>query len=396
MKTTNATMLHAHQHMNQKIAIFLPSMAGGGAERAMLNLAYGFTQANYPVDLVLAQATGPYLSEVHEPIRLVDLKAPRVLASVPSLARYMRQEQPAAVISALNYANVVALWARRLGGVASKVLVNEQNTVSTSIPNSRKRRQRFVIHLIKRFYPWADFIVGNSQGVADDLRHVLGLPPERIQMLYNPVITPEVRKKVKAHLDHRWLAPGQPPVVLAVGRLTKQKDFPTLLRAFAQVRQALPARLIILGEGVDRAELEVLVTQLGLQADVSLPGFVDNPYAYMRRASLYVLSSRWEGLPTVLIEALYCGRPIVATDCPSGPKEILADGRYGALVPMGDVPTLSQAMIDGLTHKIPCPPEESWQPYSVEAVVEQYLALLFNGYAQEGWAQSLEEERQHA
>ena len=172
---------------------------------------------------------------------------------------------------------------------------------------------------MKHFYPWADYIIGNSQGVADDLSQVTGLPRQRIKILYNPVVTPEVREKALALLDHPWFEPGQPPVVLAVGRLTKQKDFPSLIRAFAQVLPKRPARLLILGEGVDRPMLEELVEQLGLQDHVSIPGFVENPYAYMSRASLYVLSSRWEGLPTVLIEALYCGLPIVATDCPSGP-----------------------------------------------------------------------------
>lgn len=378
--------------MESRVAIFLPSLAGGGAERAMLNLAQGFADYGYPVDLVLAQAKGPYLGDVHKPIRLIDLKASRVLASIPSLIRYLHQEKPAALISALNYANIVALWARQLGGASSQIIVNEQNTISTSVPNSKKRRQRFVLHLIKRFYPWADFIIGNSQGVADDLRQVTGLPRERIQMLYNPVITPDVRQRASAPLDHPWFASGQPPVILAVGRLTKQKDFPTLIRAFDQIRQSVPARLMILGEGVDRNELEGLVRHLGLQDDVSLPGFVENPYAYMHRAALYVLSSRWEGLPTVLIEALYCGPPVIATDCPSGPREILANGRYGALVPMGDVAALSQAIVDGLAGKTTSPPEESWHPYSLEAVVEQYLGLIFNDRAQKSFVERQKEE----
>jgi glycosyltransferase involved in cell wall biosynthesis len=211
-------------------------------------------------------------------------------------------------------------------------------------------------------------------------------------MLYNPVITPDVRKRACAPLDHPWFAPDQPPVILAVGRLTKQKDFPTLIRSFAQVRQNVPARLLILGEGVDRDELEALVRQLGLQDDVSLPGFVDNPYAYMHRAGLFVLSSRWEGLPTVLIEALYCGRPVIATDCPSGPREILANGRFGALVPVGDVEALSRAIVDGLAGKTPLPPEESWHPYSMEAVVEQYLGLMFNGQTKKRFVESEGEE----
>jgi glycosyltransferase involved in cell wall biosynthesis len=363
------------------IAIYLPSLSGGGAERAMLNLAQGLAESGCAVDLVLARAKGPYLNGVHDSVRIVDLKASRVLISLPALVRYLRREQPEALISALNYANVVALWARRLAGIPSRVLVNEQNTISRSARNSVRRRQRMVPHLVKRFYPWADYVIGNSQGVVDDLNEVTGLPPGRIKILYNPVVTPEVREKARAPLHHPWCEAGQPPVVLAVGRLTKQKDFPTLMRAFAQVRRARPARLLILGEGPERPALEALVKQLGLEGDVAMPGFVENPYAYMSRASLYVLSSRWEGLPTVLIEALYCGPPVIATDCPSGPREILANGQHGLLVPVGDVTALTQAVDAGLAGQTPHPTEQSWQPYSLEAVVDQYLDLLLNGQA---------------
>ena len=370
-------------NVETKLAIFLPSLNGGGAERAMLNLAHGLAESGCGVDLVLAQAKGPYLNEVHDSVRIVDLKASRVLTSLPALVRYLRREQPEALLSALDYANVVALWARRLAGIPSRVVVNEQNTISRSARNSARRRQRMVPHLIKRFYPWADYVIGNSHGVAADLSQVTGLPPERIKILYNPVVTPEVREKARAPLNHPWFEAGQPPVILAVGRLTKQKDFPTLMRAFAQVRPTWPARLLILGEGPDRPALEALANQLDLEDDVAMPGFVENPYAYMSRASLYVLSSRWEGLPTVLIEALYCGPPIIATDCPSGPREILADGQHGLLVPVGDETALTQAIEAGLAGQTPHPTKESWHPYSLEAVVEQYIGLLLNGHASE-------------
>jgi glycosyltransferase involved in cell wall biosynthesis len=366
---------------NTRFAIFLPSLAGGGAERSMLNLAHGLADSGYAVDLVLAQAKGPYMGNVHQAIRLVDLRASRVFASMPALVGYLRREQPKALISALNHANLVAIWSRWLANIPSRVLVNEQNTISRASINAARRRQRIVPYLAKRFYPWADFVVGNSQGVVDDLSQVTGLPYERINMLYNPVITPEVREKARARLQHPWFEAGQPPVVLAVGRLTKQKDFPLLIRAFAQVCQRRRARLIILGEGTDRPALEAQVSELGLEDEIALPGFVENPYAYMSRASLYVLSSQWEGLPTVLIEALYCGAPVVATDCPSGPREILANGRYGALVPMGDVSALAQAIEAGLAGKTPRPTAESWQPYALETVVDQYIRLLSNGHA---------------
>lgn len=366
-------------HANPKLAIFLPSLAGGGAERAMLNLAHGFAERSMKVDLVLARAQGPYLSQVNDSVRIVDLKAFRVLASLPNLMRYLRDERPSALISALDYANVVALWARRLVDVPMQVLVNEQNTISRSATSSARRRQRLVPHLVRMFYPWADHIVGNSHGVADDLSQVTRLPQDRIKILYNPVITTELREKAQERPDHPWFRAGEPPVILAVGRLTKQKDFPTLIRAFAQVHPARSARLLILGEGPDRSELERLVSDLGLKDHVGLPGFVSNPYAYMSRAALYVLSSRWEGLPTVLIEALFCGPSIIATDCPSGPREILESGKHGSLVPVGDVTALANAISEGLAGRIPPPTPSSWHPYSSEAVVDQYIGFLSNG-----------------
>jgi glycosyltransferase involved in cell wall biosynthesis len=362
---------------NQKrLSIFVPSMRGGGAERSMLRLAKGIAERGCMVDLVLARAKGPYLNEMPKSVRIIDLKASRVLSSLPALVRYLRREQPQALLSTLDYANIVALWARRLTGIPKRLIVNDQNTISFPAKHSRQFSQRITPRLVRLFYPWADEIIGNSQGVADDLSEVTGISRELIKVVYNPVVTLELREKSHAPLDHSWFRNGHAPVFLAVGRLTKQKDFPTLIRAFAQVRAIRPAHLLILGEGPDRQELEELVKLHGLEGDVNMPGFVENPYAYMSRASMFVLSSRWEGLPTVLIEALYCGIPIIATDCPSGPREILNNGQYGQLVPVGDVKALVKAIKNVLNGKAPRPQEESWKPYELEPVVNKYIELL--------------------
>jgi glycosyltransferase involved in cell wall biosynthesis len=306
----------------------------------------------------------------------VDLKAARVLSSLPALVGYLRRERPDALLSTLDYANVVAIWARLIAGAPSRMAVNEQNTISVSSQNSTQWRQRVLPRLAKYFYPLAGYIIGNSQGVAEDLRQVTGLPATRIQLIYNPVVTPELGELKKADLQHPWFGSGQPPVILAVGRLKPQKDFSTLIHAFAKVRKNRLCRLLILGEGPERGALEALIRELGLEQDVELPGFLENPCAYMSRASLFVLSSRWEGLPTVLIEALYCGVPIVSTDCPSGPREILAGGQYGSLVPVQDVPALAEAIDLGLSGHIPHPSRESWQPYELGTIVDQYIRLL--------------------
>lgn len=362
------------RNLEKRLAFFLPGL-WGGAERTVLNLAQGIAGRGYAVDLVLAQAEGPYLAQVPESVRLVELnarhlRARRTLASLPALVRYLRRERPEAMFSALNRANVVALLAWRIAGVSTRLVVSHRNTLSYS---SARRLSRA---LIVRLYPWADGIVAVSKGVADDLAHVTGIPRERIQAIYNPVVTPELRGKAQVPLDHPWFKPGEPPVVLAVGRLAAQKDFSTLIQAFAQVQETRPVRLLILGEGRERPMLEALVRQLGLEQDVSLPGWLENPYPYMARASVFVLSSRWEGLPGVLIEALYCGAPLIATDCPSGPREILAEGRYGQLVSVGDVTALARAIETTLAGEKPHPPRESWQSFELDTVVDQYINVL--------------------
>ena len=358
------------------LAILISSMHGGGAQRVTLHLARGLAECGYPVDLVMARAEGAYLAEVPETVRVVDLKASRVLTSLPALFRYLRRERPEAMLSAMNYVNIAALWARRLAGIPTRLIVSEHSTLSASSNHASSVRERMMPHFVRRFYPWADGIISVSHGSADDLARITGLPPERIKVIYNPVITPEVRIKAQCSTDHPWFKAGQMPVLLAIGRLSPEKDFRSLILAFAQVRKARAVRLLILGEGNERPALEVLVRQLGLEQDVSLPGFVQNPYALMACASAFVLSSRWEALPTVLIEALYCGAPLIATDCPSWPKEILANGKYGELVPPGDVAALAQAISSTLEKEVKSLPPESWKSFELETVVKQYVEVL--------------------
>lgn len=355
----------------------MPSLFGAGGQRSMLNLAHGLADRGHAVDLVLAQVEGPFLAEVRRSVRVVDLKASRALTSLPALVRYLQHRQPEAMLSVFGYVNIIALWAWRLARAPTRLFVNEQNTVSFEAGNASSWRARLVPWLIKRFYPCANGIVAVSQGVRDDLAQLMNISRERITVIYNPaVVRAEVREKAEAPLDHLWFKPDQPPVLLAVGRLQVQKDYSTLIQAVAQVRQTRPVRLLILGEGNERPMLEALIKELGLEQDVNLPGFVMNPYAYMARASLFVLSSRWEGLPTVLIEALCCGAPVVSTDCPSGPREILRDGQYGQLVPVGESDALARAIETTLAGKTARPPSESWLPYELETVVNQYTNLL--------------------
>ena len=229
--------------------------------------------------------------------------------------------------------------------------------------------------LVRLFYPWADCIVGVSAGVAADVARLAAVDPETVRVIYNPVVTLDLVEDAQAPVPHPWFEDAT-PVLVAAGRLRPQKDFPTLLRAFATLRASRDARLIILGDGPEIKNLEALVVELGLDEDVQLPGNTSNPYAYMARAAAFVLSSRWEGLPTVLVEALRCGAPVIATDCPSGSREILADGRYGTLVPVGDIRALASAMEAAVDGKLRPAPDESWHAHEQHVVVEKYLEVL--------------------
>ncbi|MBE9214536.1 glycosyltransferase [Plectonema cf. radiosum LEGE 06105] len=360
-----------------RIAFFLPNLYGGGAERIAINLLQGMSSPDIDLDLVLADAEGPLLKQVPSYVRIVNFASVRVLKAIPALSHYLKENQPFALVSHLAHANVAAVLARELAGTKTKLMLVEHNTLTFA--ESKLWRARFVPLFMKWLYPRANFVVGVSQGVTEDIKTQLGLEQEKVNTIYNPVVDDKLFLKAKITLNHPWFQQDAPPVFLAVGRLTEQKDFSTLIKAFALVRKQRLARLIILGEGEARGELEAIVKSLGITEDVSLPGFVGNPYAYMYNASAFVLSSSWEGLPTVLIEAMACGCPVVSTDCPTGPKEILESGKYGELVSVGDAVALSKAMLNVLDN--PMNSEilaQRTQDFSVDKAVDKYLELLSN------------------
>jgi glycosyltransferase involved in cell wall biosynthesis len=363
---------------DRTIAFFLPLLTAGGAERVTLNLAQGITERGLRVDLVLAAAEGPFRDQVPPAVRLVDLRAGRVLRSLIPLSSYLRRERPRVLFSQMDHANLVALWAAKLARRATPVVVTVHNTMSQATRQEGRLAESLWPPLLRTFYPWAASVVAVSRGAADDLARTAGLPRDRIEVVYNPVITPAMMALAGQAPDHPWFAPGQPPVIVGVGRLTRQKDFPSLIRAFAEVRRLRTAHLIILGEGEDRTALETLVTELGLTADVALPGFRENAMAYLAGSALFVLSSAWEGLPTVLIEALAAGTRVVSTDCPSGPREILQEGRLGALVPVGDATALAEAMIEALDRPGDPVPRDALTPFTRDAAVDHYLSLIEN------------------
>lgn len=364
---------------SQPIALFLPTLGGGGAERVMVTLANGLAARGERVDLVLASARGPYLQDVSAAVRVVDLHVGRVFQALFPLVGYLRNERPRALLAAMTHANVVALLARTLSRVSTRVVLTEHNTISIYARRRCGMAERVMYSLVPRLYPRADAICAVSRAAADDLASFVQLPPERIETIYNPFDLERIRSLSVVPLDHPWFSSGQPPVVVSIGRLTEQKDFSTLIRAFACLVRERKARLLILGEGPLRGELERLRADCGLTEDgVSLPGFVDNPFAFLSRAALFVLSSRWEGFGNVLAEAMACGTPVISTDCPSGPREILEGGRWGCLVPVGDVDGLAQAMASALDTPEAQRPQVALraQDFEVTRALDAYVRLL--------------------
>ena len=398
------------------IAILLRSLKGGGMETSMMRLAGGLAARGLKVDVVVAdKLKGPGLERAPQNVRLISLARsrvpwwtlwralrpveggataanrpaplpivpPRGVCFLPPLIRYLDRERPDALIAGGTIYNLIALWARRLTGLSMRVVISERNSLSAEISSPVNRGQWHLRHapqLVASTYPSADAIVANSNGVAADLANCTGLRRDAITTIYNPVVDSVLTEKALTPVAHPWFAPDMPPVVLGVGRLHPQKDFPTLLRAFARVRAWRDARLVILGadakHGV-RAELMSLAASLGVTDDVDMPGFAANPFAFMARAGVFVLSSRNEGCPNVLIEAMACGCPVVSTRCPHGPDEILDDGRYGRLVDVGDDDALAQAIAATLDQR---PDRDCLRAraaeFGIDRAVDQYLACL--------------------
>ena len=355
------------------VALFLPTLGGGGAERVTLNLARGLVERGYRVDLVLGKAVGAYLNGVPDGVRLVALGARRLLTTPWALSRYLVRDRPRTVLSAMNDANVVALTAAWLARYRGPVVAAEHNQLYSDGRLTPLRRA--FIAAMRLTYPRAHRVVAVSHGVKDSLTTTAHIDPRHIDVIYNPVITPQLHQATQATPDHPWFQ-GPDPILLGIGRLTRQKNFPNLLHAFAHVRTQRPAKLIILGEGEDREALTHLVHQLHLTNHVDLPGFAPNPYAYLAHAHLFALSSDWEGLPTVLIEALATHTPVVSTDCPSGPREILDHGRHGELVPMNDPTALAQAILRTLD-KPRTPTDPTWlDQFTLHTATTHYARTL--------------------
>lgn len=361
----------------QKIALFLPAFNDGGAERVFVNIAGYLAGQGHKIDMLVVKKEGAYLPHVPDGINIIELGGSGMMRALGPLLSYLRQDKPAVLMAALPGPNLLAIAAKFLS--STKVIISQHMHLSADRAIAKTLRSKIRFIAMRLFYRFADGIVCVSEGLADDFVSLTGVSRERIQVIYNPVFDDNLHEKAKEEPDHKWLKNKNQPVCLAVGRLAPPKDYKTLLQAFADVKDA---KLIILGEGPDRKEIEELVRSLGLEDCVSMPSFVDNPYAYMARADLFVHSTEFEGFGNVLVEALACGTPVLSTDCPSGPAEILENGKYGHLVPVADVEAMGkaiQAMIDkkdpetkALQARASC--------FTIQKIGPQYEALLKSFY----------------
>lgn len=366
---------------NLHVGLFFSNFNGGGIQRVMLSLAEGLSVLGWRVDLVLVQGVGPLYTEVPDGCRCINLAAGHASQALFKFMDYLKAENPGAILSSQTHLNLVAILARILTGWKGRLVLSEHIALDFSALNPTGWKDRFYPYLAGIFYRWADEIVLVSQDAAQRFLEITHLPEKMVRVVYNPVVSEKLIEQSRVNPGHAWLNVPDQPLLLAAGRLTPQKDFETLLRAFALLRTSLlSAKLIILGEGDERLHLQQLSEDLGLKHVVQFLGFVNNPFAYMANASVFILSSRWEGFANVIVEAMACGTPVVSTDCPSGPAEILENGKYGRLVPIGDPKALAEAIFQELNS----PHDQDLlrqraSDFSIDKILPQYLELLFPG-----------------
>ncbi|MDM1545268.1 glycosyltransferase [Ignatzschineria indica] len=358
----------------KRICLFLPSLRGGGAERVMLILANGFAERGYSVDLVLAKAEGAYLKSVSNQVKIVDLNKSRMLLSLFPFVSYLRRNKPDVVLSAMNHVNVIAVIAKSFSLGKFKLIISEHSNLSVSSRFNKGFKNSVVNFLVNWIYKKADSIVAVSNGVADDLSRVTGISLKRISTIYNPVVTDELLR-LKSIRPDSFI--DNDKYILSVGRFVTAKDFNNLIEAYSKSNAKSEYKLVILGDGELREGLEEKIKELSLDGKVLLPGFVDNPFYWMANAELFVMSSVYEGLSNVLIEAMACGAAVVSTDCPSGPAEILENGKWGRLVPVSN----SEALAQGIDQELQAEQKNTFERalfFTDKNSIEKYLKLIEN------------------
>lgn len=367
-----------------KVAIYLDSLQGYGADKVLVKITNGLAQKGIHVDLVVAKKPEHPVQELHPDIQVRNLSSSRrqIIKNVVGLVRYLSIHRPDVLFSSIHFNNVTATTALVLSwlftGLNAKLVLRQANTLRHHLKSYPFPVGSVLGFCTRMAYKRANIIISQSEGMSQDVTEFMKADPTKVRLIYNPTVTPDIFEKAQQPTHHPWFDQRTAPIVLAAGRLKPQKDFTTLIRAFADVKQTIPdARLVILGEGPQRLELEQLAAELGIAESVDLPGFQRNPYAFIAMADVFVLSSRYEGLPNILIEALALGKRIVATDCESGPAEILKQGKYGALVPVGSRDRLAAAIQEALEQPYAClRMPQATASFTQETQVDRYIRIF--------------------
>lgn len=361
----------------EKIAIYISFSGEGGVERMISNLIHEFVRLGHPVDLLLIKAKGEHLSRLPKEVNVIKLGSDHSAFTLLPLIRYLRKEQPKCLLAAKHRAIVIAVLARMFAKTTTRIVGRLGTNLSRALEGKSALRKWLWHAPMRKIYPRVDQIIPVSEGVLEDVASITGLGSDKLHVIRNPVITPEMYTLADQPAEHPWFNDGGAPIILGAGRFTRQKDFITLIKAFAKVRKQRECRLVLLGHGALQDEYQRLAAELEVSDDLSMPGFASNPYPYMKQAALFVLSSAWEGSPNVLSEALAQGTPVVATDCPSGPREALRGGEVAPLVKVGDTNAMAAAMVEMLDQP---PAAESLQEavaeYTAEISAQRYLQAL--------------------
>lgn len=399
----------------KNVGFLLPDLNGGGVQRVVLRLADGLAKFGAHVDIVVCNNRGQLKELIPDGVTLVPLEqghflserfqiiraelprisamwrlsletesAARPLRFLSSLSSYLKNRRPDTLFAATPYPNLLATLARQIAKSKTRLVLSERTYFSAGKPKKVRRAAR-IGKLMGLAYSKADGIVAVSRGVADDLARAIKIPRDSITTIHNPTLTPDFKQRLQQRVAHDWFNDPEIPLLLAIGRIGHQKDYDTLFRAFAIVRKQRRARIMIIGDVALRkkrkdrkVELDRLANELGIDQDITFLGYKSNPLPYLQHASVFVLSSMFEGFPNVLLEALGAGVPIVSTRCPSGPDEILDNGRYGILVPVGD----DSAMAAGIVRMLDQPTEkkllqERADFYGYWRSINAYARVLF-------------------
>jgi glycosyltransferase involved in cell wall biosynthesis len=365
----------------RRVLFFRPSLGEGGADRVTYTVLRHLDRARFEPSIALVRRTGPFLADLPDDVEVHDLDAPSLARSTVPLARLIRRLRPDVVFSTASAANIVAVAAHRLIRSRARLVLSERNAIRRG-RDARHLKQNVEVALKRVTYRFADLVTAVSQGVADELIEAVHVPAEQVSVVYNPMVDDDLAARAAEPVNHPWFAARDTePVVLACARLVPQKDYRTLLDAFARVRAARPARLFVLGEGPERPALEQRARELGLAEQVCFHGFDKNPFKYMSRARLLMHASRAEGLPGSLIQTMACGAPVVSTDCDFGPREVIADGVDGYLVPVGDAAALADRALrlladDGLRARMAQVARASAQRFTTAASMARYEAAI--------------------